>query len=68
MSPERTSANGLNDKLTSAFEQLDGIYRSAEERVGIVSPYVRRTIEVVLAVALLAVLGHWLYWVYVLGV
>lgn len=67
MSPDRTSEN-LTERASETFDLLNGLYHSVEEDVRTVSPYVVRVIEVVLAIGLLAVLAHWLYWVYVLGV
>lgn len=68
MSSENTSDSGIGERMVAFLDRLNAIYRNVEGRVRTVSPYVVRTIEVILAIGLLAALGHWLYWVYVVGV
>ncbi|WP_418283105.1 hypothetical protein [Halorubrum sp. DTA98] len=57
---ERTISDRLFALLTEgeeAYNRLVGWLRQY-------TPYVVRTIEIVLAVALLALLTHWVYWFY----
>ena len=68
MSSGNTSGPTLGERLIDVLDSLHDAYDDVESRVRTVTPYVVRTIEVVLAIGLLAALAHWLHWVYVVGV
>lgn len=51
----------VSDRVVEVLDALEGTYDAAEERVRAYSPYVVRTVEAVLAAALLVFLLRWLY-------
>ncbi|MHC3439033.1 hypothetical protein ACYJ1Y_13270 [Natrialbaceae archaeon A-gly3] len=53
------------DRIYDALDSIHGRYKAVETRVRGVTPYVIRTLEVILAVALLAGLTRWFYLFYV---
>lgn len=59
-----TSEDNDSDRATEALGGLARTYEDVAGRVGAVAPRVIRTIEVLLAVALLALLAHWFYLFY----
>ncbi|TYL36306.1 hypothetical protein CV102_22875 [Natronococcus pandeyae] len=68
MSPENTPNQALTDRVVTYISQINDMYDRLMSRVRSYTPYIVRTIEVVLAIVLLAVLSHWIYWVYIQGV
>ena len=54
----------ISDRLFAVLEAMENGYDRLVGRVRQYTPYVVRTIEVVLAVALLALLTHWIYLFY----
>lgn len=68
MSSEGASDRTLNDRMIELLNRINGAYHTAEGKVRTVSPYFVRTVELLLAVGLLAALLHWLNWVYIVGV
>ncbi len=62
MSSEGTGEGAAGGRVTETLDRLQAVYDDAMAEVRTYTPYVVRTIEVVLALALLALLAHWLYW------
>ena len=54
----------ISDRLYAVLEAMENGYYQLVGWARQYTPYVVRTIEVVLAVALLALLTHWVYWFY----
>ena len=54
----------ISDRLYAVLETMENGYDRLAGWARQYTPYVVRTIEVVLAVALLALLTHWVYWFY----
>lgn len=68
MSSENTPNQAPTDRVVTYLSRITDTYDRLMSRVRSYTPYVVRTIEVVLAIVLLAVLSHWIYWVYIQGV
>ncbi len=62
MSSEGTPGEASEGGVIGALERARIAYEEAVEWIGSYTPYVVRSIEVVLALALLGYLAHWLYW------
>ncbi|WP_246998125.1 hypothetical protein [Halosolutus gelatinilyticus] len=65
MGPETTSDQSPGDRVMRALSRVHDTYDSVADRVRRYTPYLVRTIEVALAIALLAALAHWIHWVYI---
>lgn len=64
MASEDAPSQSIGDRLVAYFSRVHEGYDRVAGRVRNYTPYVVRVAEVVLAIALLAALGHWIYWVY----
>lgn len=67
MSSENTPDQTGSDRVIAYLSRINDVYERAEDRTRNYTPFVVRSIEILLALALLAVLTHWLYWVYIIG-
>lgn len=67
MSSESAPEQTIGDKIVEVLDQIHDSYNSVEAQVRKYTPYVVRTVEVILGVVLLGYLAHWLHWVYIAG-
>ena len=64
MNGEERQESGM-DRVYDALDGVHRRYEAVEERVNAYTPYVVRTLEVVLAIALIVGLTRWFYMFYV---
>lgn len=64
MSPENTPNRSRSEQVVHYLSRIYEAYDRTVHWARNYTPYLVRAIEVGLAIVLLAVLAHWIYWVY----